>query len=421
MYHRDDTPERLRSASMKILVINCGSSTLKFQVVQVEGTAAGGHERRLAGGIVDGVGGRATVRFEAGDGKPVRAVAAVADHGEAARRVLEWLNDIGLLGPGGIEAVGHRVVHGGERFVEPTVIDDEVVTGIEALSDLAPLHNAPALTVIKALRAAPGTAVPMVATFDTAFHRGLPERASRYAIPRELAERHGVRRYGFHGLAHRYMVERFSEMTATPVERTKLITLQLGAGCSATAVEGGRSVDTSMGFTPLEGLMMGTRSGDLDPSLAGYLARRENASVEEVEGWLNTRSGLLGASGRSGDMRELLEAKRQGDVRAAQAIEMFCYRVRKYVGAYLAVLEGADAVIFGGGIGENAPEVRARICAGMGWCGLALDADRNAAAVGSEARISADGSRLQAYVIPVDEAVIVARDAADCLRRLGHG
>jgi acetate kinase len=421
MYHRDDTPELLHSASMKILVINCGSSTLKFQVVQVEGAAtAVGRERRLAGGIVDGVGGQASARFEMEDGESVRADAAVADHGEAARRVLDWLNDVGLLGPGGIEAVGHRVVHGGERFVEPTAIDDEVVAGIEALSDLAPLHNAPALTVIKELRAALGAAVPMVATFDTAFHRGLPERASRYAIPTELAERHGVRRYGFHGLAHRYMVERFSEMTGTPLERTKLITLQLGAGCSATAVEGGRSVDTSMGFTPLEGLMMGTRSGDVDPSLAGFLARREDVSVEEVEGWLNTRSGLLGASGRSADMRDLLEAEAQGDARAALAIEMFCYRVRKYVGAYLAVLEGADAVIFGGGIGENAAAVRARICAGMGWCGLALDADRNGAAVGSEARISANGSRLQAYVIAVDEAVIVARDAAECLRRLGH-
>ncbi len=416
-----DLRERPRVASMKILVINCGSSTLKFQVVEVENTArADGHERRLAGGIVDGVGGRAAVTFRAEDSEPLRAHVAVADHGEATRRVVEWLDGIGLLGPKGIEAVGHRGVHGGERFVEPTAVDDEVIAAIEALSDLAPLHNAAALTAIKACRAALGASVPMVATFDTAFHRSLPERASRYAIPTDLAERHSVRRYGFHGLAHRYMVEHFSAITATPVKETKLITLQLGAGCSAAAVEGGRSVDTSMGFTPLEGLMMGTRSGDVDPSLAGFLARREGASTEEVEGWLNTRSGLLGVSGHSGDMRELLEAERQGDVRASLAVEMFCYRVRKYIGAYLAVLEGADAVIFGGGIGENAPPVRARICAGMNWCGLTVDPDRNAAAVGSEARISSDGSRPQAYVIPVDEAVIIARDTVDCLRRLGY-
>jgi acetate kinase len=405
---------------MKILVINCGSSTLKFQVVQVDDAARDDRrERWLAGGIVDGVGGLADIEFRAEDSETLRAEVEVSDHGEATGRLLEWLDGVGLVGPNGIEAIGHRVVHGGELFVEPTPINDEVIAAIEALSDLAPLHNAPALSAIRTARAALQADVPMVATFDTAFHRGLPERAYKYAIPTDLAERHGVRRYGFHGLAHRYMVERFSEITATPVEQTKLITLQLGAGCSATAVDDGRSVDTSMGFTPLEGLIMGTRCGDSDPSLAGFLARREDVSAEEVEGWLNTRSGLLGVSGHSGDMRELLEAERQGDIRASLAVDMFCYRVRKYIGAYLAVLGGADAIIFGGGIGENAPAVRARICAGMDWCGLTVDADRNAGTVSSEARISSDGSRPQAYVIPVDEAVMIARDTADCLRRLG--
>jgi acetate kinase len=258
----------------------------------------------------------------------------------------------------------------------------------------------------------------MVATFDTAFHRTMSERASRYAIPLELAERHRIRRYGFHGLAHRYMTERYAALTATPLEQVKLVTLQLGNGCSATAIEGGRSVDTSMGFTPLEGLMMGTRSGDVDPSLAGFLARREGVDIEEAEAWLNTRSGLLGVSGKSADMRELLEAEEGGDARAALAVEMFCYRVRKYVGAYLAALGGADAVVFGGGIGENAPLVRARICAGMGWCGLTLDEDRNARTGGSEGRISSDDSKVRAYVIPVDEAAVIALDTVHCLRRL---
>jgi len=291
-----------------------------------------------------------------------------------------------------------------------------VLGAIEALTDLAPLHNAPSLKAIRAARAVLGDGVPMVATFDTAFHRTLPARAWRYAIPLELAEKHRIRRYGFHGLAHRYMTERYAAIASRPLQEVKLVTLQLGNGCSATAIDGGRSVDTSMGFTPLEGLMMGTRSGDADPSLAGFLARQEGVDVGEVESWLNTRSGLLGVSGRSGDMRELLEAENDGDGRGALAVEMFCYRVRKYVGAYLAALGGAEALVFGGGIGENAPSVRARICAGMDWCGLKLDQGRNAGAIGREGRISRDDSWLHAYVVPVDEAAVIARDTVRCLR-----
>jgi len=406
---------------MKVLAINCGSSTLKFQVIDVEGEAAAGRERRLASGIVDRIGGRAAIEFTAENGERLQEAASVADHGEATHRLLAWLGSCGFLEPDGLEAIGHRVVHGGEQFVEPTLIDDEAIDAIEAVSELAPLHNEPSLRAIRAAREALSSAVPMVAIFDTAFHRTMPERASRYAIPQELAAKHHIWRYGFHGLAHRYMTERYVAITSTPMAQVKLITLQLGNGCSATAVEGGRSLDTSMGFTPLEGLMMGTRSGDVDPSLAAFLARREGVSIEGVEGWLNTRSGLLGVSGRSRDMRELLEAERQGDHRAALAVEMFCYRVRKYIGAYLSVLGGAHAVVFGGGIGENAPTVRARICAGMDWCGLTLDRDRNAAAIGVEERISADYAKVHAYVIPVDEAVIIARDTAGCLRRQRRG
>jgi acetate kinase len=211
------------------------------------------------------------------------------------------------------------------------------------------------------------------------------------------------------------MTERYSLIASTPIDRAKLITVQLGNGCSVTAVSGGRSIDTSMGFTPLEGLMMGTRSGDLDPSLPGFLARREGVGIEKVERWLNTRSGLLGVSGRSRDMRDLLEAAHQGDRKAELAVEMFCYRVRKYIGAYLAVLDGADAVVFGGGIGENAPMVRARICAGMDWFGLRLDEDRNSKALGSQGLISSDDAKVHVYVIPVDEAMMIARETARCL------
>ncbi len=398
---------------MNVLAVNCGSSTLKFQLIEMEGA------RTLARGIVERISGPAAIDFSAEGGQVLQEAAPVADHGEATRRVLEWLGRVGFASQKGIDAAGHRVVHGGDRFVEPTLIDDGVVEAIESLGELAPLHNVPSLSAIRAARVALGPNVPMVATFDTTFHRVMPERASRYAIPVDLAKRHGVQRYGFHGLAHRYMTERYAEVTSTPVERTKLITLQLGAGCSATAVEGGRSVDTSMGFTPLEGLVMGTRSGDVDPSLAGFLARKEGVPVEEAEGWLNTQSGLLGVSGRSDDMRELLKAEADGEPRSALAVEMFCYRVRKYIGAYLAVLGGADAVVFGGGIGENAPAVRARICDGMKWYGLILDEDRNKAAVGQEAQISTDGSRLHVYVIPVDEAAIIVRDTLNCLGRSG--
>jgi len=368
---------------------------------------------------VDRIGTRGTLEFTAENGGALSQPVEVLDHGEAAARTIEWLGSTGLLEPEGIEALGHRVVHGGDRFVEPSLLDEEVVEALEALTELAPLHNGPSLRAIRAARALLGSAVPMVATFDTAFHATLPDRASRYAIPPELAKKHGIRRYGFHGLAHRYMTERYAAITSSPVEQPKLVTLQLGNGCSAAAVEGGRSVDTSMGLSPLEGLMMGTRSGDVDPSLAGFLARREDVEIEEAEGWLNQRSGLLGVSGRSKDMRELLEAENRGDTRAALAIEMFCYRVRKQIGAYLAALGGADAVIFGGGIGENAPPVRARVCAGLEWCGLQLDEKRNAKAVGIEAKISQSGSRMDAYVVSVNEEEIIARDTVHCLHEAG--
>ena len=403
---------------MKVLAVNCGSSTLKFQVIETDGNGiAPDLERGLAQGIVDRIGGRGAIEFTGEKGKSLREAAAVVDHGEAMRRVLRWLHSVGLLDPGGLGAVGHRVIHGGDRFVEPTLIDDRVIDTIESLGSLAPLHNVPSLSAIRAALGALEPTIPMVAVCDTAFHRTMPEGASQYAIPQQLAAKHHIRRYGFHGLAHRYMAERYAAITSSPLAQVKLVTLQLGNGCSATAVEGGYSVDTSMGLTPLEGLMMGTRSGDVDPSLASFLARLEDVDIEEAEGWLNTRSGLLGISGRSQDMRELLEAERQGDARAALAVEMFCYRVRKYIGAYLAVLGGANAVVFGGGIGENAPEVRARICAGMSWCGLILDPDRNAATIGSEGQITTDDSRVHVYVIPVNEAVIIARDTVRCLHR----
>lgn len=401
---------------MKILAFNCGSSTLKFQFIELgsENTVLG-LEQRLAHGTVDRIGTQGRIRFTIPNKENYSKPVVMADHSEAAHQVLGWLRDNKLLGHKSPEAIGHRVVHGGDLFIEPTIIDDDVIQGIEAVGHLAPLHNEPALSALRATRAILGSAVPQVVVFDTAFHRTLPERAAKYAIPIGLAEKYKIRRYGFHGLAHRYMSERYAAIISTPTEQIKLITLQLGNGCSATAVENGQSVDTSMGFTPLEGLVMGTRSGDVDPSLAGFLARRENVDVGEVEEWFNTRSGLLGVSGHSYDMRELLDAEVQGNVSAALAVEMFCYRVSKYIGAYLAVLGGADAIVFGGGIGENAPLIRERICRGLEWCGLMIDQSRNTRVIGTEERVSADNSRIQAYVIPVDEEIIIARDTARCL------
>ncbi len=409
---------RIGNPSMRVLAINCGSSTLKFQLFKVEREDNRyGQERRLAQGLVEEIGSKGAMDFTMESGDSLQKSLTIADHGQATRHVLAWLESVGLLEREGSWAVGHRVVHGGRQFTGAVAIDDQVLAAIEAVSELAPLHNEPALRAIYAAREALGPEVPMVAVFDTAFHTTLPKKASEYAIPGDLAAKHGIRRYGFHGIAHRYMAERYCDITSKPIEATKLITLQLGNGCSAAAVAGGRSTDTSMGFTPLEGLMMGTRTGDLDPTVPGFLAHREGVGIDEVETWLNTQSGLLGVSGRSRDMRDLLQAERQGDARAGLALEMFCYRVRKYIGAYLAVLGGADAVVFGGGIGENAAEVRSRICSGMEWCGLRLDEDLNAKALGSEMRISVDDAKVHAYVIPVDEAVMIAHETRRYLRR----
>lgn len=263
----------------------------------------------------------------------------------------------------------------------------------------------------------------MVAVFDTAFHQTMPEVARQYAIPRDMAERHHIRRYGFHGIAHASLANGYAVCTGKPLETARLVTLQLGNGCSVTAIAQGKSVETSMGFTPLEGLVMGTRSGDVDPSLVSYLSKREKVEPAEVERWLNERSGLLGLSGRSNDMKELLRAAdKEQDKRSELAIDLFCYRVRKYLGSYLAVLGGAEAIVFGGGIGENAPEIRRRICADIDWCGCRLDSDRNHAAVGlkpgSAAKISTDDSRVGIYVVAADEETWIAKETARCVRAI---
>jgi acetate kinase len=293
-----------------------------------------------------------------------------------------------------------------------------VIAGIEECVELAPLHNPANLKGIRAAQDLLGGGLPQVAVFDTAFHSTLPEVAYLYGIPYQYYRRFKVRRYGFHGTSHRYVAYRYRTLLGIPREKVRIVTLHLGNGCSACAIAGGDSVDTSMGFTPLEGLLMGTRAGDLDASLLEYLSHKEGMTLAEIETILNKQSGLLGISGLTADMRDLLaEEAEHADRRARLAIEIFCYRARKYVGAYLAAMGGADAVVFTGGIGENAPEVRRRICAGLGWAGLELDEDRNREMVaGKTGSIGRAGSRLAAWVIPTNEELLIARDTVRVVR-----
>jgi acetate kinase len=307
-----------------------------------------------------------------------------------------------------VAVVAHRIVHGGARLTAPCRIDAAVEAEIERLAPLAPLHNPRALEWIRACRALFGAEAAQVAVFDTAFYATLPEVAATYALPRALGARHGIRRYGFHGIAHEAMWRRWCELRPPSRQGGGAISLQLGAGCSITAIRDGRAVDTSMGFSPLEGLVMATRAGDVDPGVLTFLARAEGLSLERIERLLNEEAGLLGLSGMSGDMRTLLGADNED---ARLAIDVYCYRARKYIGAYLAALGGAEAILFGGGVGEHAPLVRAKILAGLVWSGIVLDPVANRAAVGTEMRISNRCSEAEVWVIPVDEAAILAQAA----------
>ena len=410
---------------MHVLVLNAGSATLKFQLVFTDAERiASDADRRLASGIVERIGGEAVVTLHRGDGTRETRTASLRSMGAAVDWIVAWCTSAesgtGLTARGDIHAVGHRVVHGGEAFRESVRITDAVQRTIEDMIELAPLHNPHNLAGIRAARAALGDGVPQVAVFDTAFHHTLPEHAYLYAIPYALYRRHKVRRYGFHGTSHRSVAWRWGRLTDTPRERIRVVTLHLGNGCSACAIDGGRSVDTSMGFTPLEGLVMGSRSGDVDPAILDFIASKEGLTLPQVEAMLNAQSGLLGVSGLTNDMRDLLaEAEELDDRRAKLAIRMFCYRATKYIGAYLAALGGADAIVFAGGIGENAPSIRAAICEPLAWAGLSVDAEANAALTGGRAgRFSTDGSRLAAWVVPTDEELLIARDTYRVLHEL---
>ena len=407
---------------MNVVVLNAGSSSLKYQVIATDrDRILKDTDERLCRGQVERIGGEAILTFENRNGFREKSTAPIRDISAALDSVLRWLSSERAQIPeirslGDVHAIGHRVVHGGERFKQSALITDEVLQGIEDCIDLAPLHNPNNLKGIRAVREMFGQRMPQVAVFDTAFHSTLPEHAYLYALPYHLYRRHRIRRYGFHGISHRYVAYRYRRLRQLSREQTHVITLHLGNGCSAAAIRGGRSVDTSMGMTPLEGLVMGTRSGDLDPAIVNLIASKEGLSTHEVESLLNSQSGLLGISGLTNEMKALQdELKEHDDRRVRLAIEMFCYRARKYIGAFLASMGGADAVIFTGGIGENAPEIRARISEGLEWAGLKLDPNRNQQIGKKEGPISTDDSRLQAYMIPTDEELLIARDTVRCL------
>ncbi len=403
---------------MKVLVVNCGSSSIKFQLIDIRRIEA--QEYLLAKGMVERIGEKnSAASCTAPGGASLRLEREIADHRSALLIVFGFLTECGAIEDRAeIEGVGHRVVHGGEHFKESVVVNEAVERAIEACSGLAPLHNRHNLSGYRAARELlPG--VPQVAVFDTAFHSTLPPRAYLYAIPYEYYEKDKVRRYGFHGTSHRFVSRRLAQIHRTTPESWKLITCHLGNGCSLCAIAGGRSVDTSMGFTPVDGLMMGTRSGEIDPGIVFYLMGRRGYSPEQLEEILNRESGLYGISEGSNDMRDLLSRRDAGDERARLAVDMFCYRARKYLGAYLAALCGADAIIFTGGIGENAFQVRAEICAGLDSLGVILDAERNQQTLGIEGEISAAGSRTTVWVIPTNEELLIARDTVRCILKKG--
>ncbi|RKN72428.1 acetate/propionate family kinase [Paenibacillus ginsengarvi] len=392
---------------MNILVINAGSSSLKYQLFDMI------TESVLAKGKVERIGMEtAMLSHEPAGRSEFREVSEIWDHTTAIRKVLRVLIDPKegvLTSMEDVHAVGHRVVHGGESFSGSVLVDERVKAEIRRLFDLAPLHNPGALTGILAVEANLPH-VPQVVVFDTAFHQTMPPVAFRYAIPNVFYKKHGVRRYGFHGTSHQYVSQRAAELSGKPIETMKLITCHIGNGASVTAIKHGQSVDTSMGMTPLEGLMMGTRSGDIDPAIVPFAMDKEDLSVNEVNSMLNKHSGLFAVSGGLGDMREVLEAMKEGDRNARLAFDMYEYRLRKYIGAYAAAMNGFDTLIFTAGVGENSALLREVICSQLSYLGLTLDTEANERKGGGDRKISSPDSKVDVWVIPTNEELVIARD-----------
>lgn len=391
---------------MKILVINTGSSSLKYQLIDMENEAV------LAKGLCDRIGiDNSFIKHTKTGSDTIVVDIDMTNHRAAIKQVMGVLTDEknGVISDmSEIAAVGHRIVHGGERFHDSVIIDEDVMGAIRECIELAPLHNPPNIIGIEACQhIMPDT--PMVAVFDTAFHQTLPQYAYLYALPYEMYEKHGIRKYGFHGTSHKYVAQRAAAMLGKPLEELKLITCHLGNGASVCAVEYGKSVETSMGFTPLDGLAMGTRSGTVDPAVVKFLMENEKMTPREIDEYLNKKSGVLGISGVSSDFRDLEEAYDNGNGRARLAIKIFCYRVKQYIGSYAAVMNGLDAVVFTAGIGENNPLVREIIMENLDFLGLGIDPEKNKVR-GQEMDISTEDAKVRTLVIPTNEELAIARE-----------
>lgn len=397
---------------MKVLVLNCGSSSIKYQLFDMRNNEV------LSKGVIEKIGLHGSfLKNQRNDGDKVKLVGEVIDHQAGIEYILGVLisekhGSIQSLNE--IDAVGHRVVHGAEKFKSSVLINDEVISKIQECIDLAPLHNPPNLKGILAMKEAlPG--VPQVAVFDTAFHQTMPDHAYMYAIPYSLYKKYGLRRYGFHGSSHRYVSERACQILGLDYMTQKIITCHLGNGASVTAISGGKSVDTSMGLTPVEGLMMGTRSGDLDLGVLMHIINKEEININAANTLINKHSGLLGVSGISSDMREIMKAMEEGSDRANLTIKMYTYRIKKYIGSYIAAMGGLDVLVFTGGVGENAQQIRELACRDMEYLGIELDPGKNATVHGKEMLISSGRSKAKVIVVPTNEEYIIAHDTMEII------
>ncbi|MFT5873063.1 MAG: acetate kinase [Clostridium sp.] len=396
---------------MKILVINCGSSSLKYQLINME------NEKCLALGLVERIGIEGSKLTQKVNGEKYVIEEPMKDHTDAIRLVIGALVDAthGVIKDlSEIGAVGHRIVHGGEKYSKSVIINDEVMKSLEECSKLAPLHNPANIIGINACKVLMPN-VPMVVVFDTAFHQTMPEVAYIYPLPYDLYTDYGVRKYGFHGTSHRYVSDKAAEIMGRDIKELKLITCHLGNGASVAAIQNGKSVETSMGFTPLEGIAMGTRCGSVDPAIITYIMKEMDLTIDEVNDIMNKKSGVLGISGVSSDFRDLEEAAyKNGNHRAQLAIDVFCYKVKKFIGSYVAVMGGVDAIVFTAGLGENSPETRAQICSGLEFLGAVIDKSKNNVR-GIEAEISTDDSKTKIFVIPTNEELVIARDTLELI------
>lgn len=398
---------------MKILVINCGSSSLKYQLIDMETEVA------IAKGLVERIGIEGSNLEQKVDGsdEKYKVEKDLKDHKEAISLVLEVLckKEFGIINDlSEINAIGHRVVHGGEKYSKSVIVDDEVIKNIDLCSKIAPLHNPANLIGIKACKELMKD-TPMVVVFDTAFHQTMPEEAFMYGLPYEMYEKYSIRKYGFHGTSHFYVANECAKAMGRDIKDLKIITCHLGNGASVTAVDKGKSVDTSMGFTPLQGLMMGTRCGDMDPAVVTYLMSELKMTAQEIDNLMNKKSGFLGISGKSSDSRDIESLKQHGDKRATLTLDMYFHRIKSYIGSYIAIMNGVDAIVFTAGIGENSVETRLGVCRNMENLGIIIDEKKNNVR-GKIAEISSDESKVKLYLVPTNEELVIARDTKELLK-----